>query len=886
MSQSSLKPILVVDKKGTLGSALVTKLSSLTLTVFVSSLDHPGKNVIAIPFHKKIPRIPNNSFSTIIIFYSGESELEQALPSFIKKAQETGARLLLVTSIFHYKEKIAEAFFKQYDHAEVVVLGDVFAGVELVPTPVNHLLWQAKTHGRVELLQNGLGLLYPVSLIDAVTGIEAATFSLAEDKQIFAVMPIHPYTELSFVRLLQKKYPLLQVDFLKGNFRSHYSLPHSAIPALEEYNLEEELYKLDLNPPVKKSTIPLKKIKGNSRMGKRRRSYRSAFFILSLIFFLLALPFIVTLTTAMGGGMLLKQAKLQAEKGQLPNALRSSQSAVTFLRLSDDTATTVKAVVGVVGLSNEVAPLQRLVHAGKEVAEASTEFLQAGVQLQTILTSSNKASKEDFLSAIGTLKEAALSLQTIEAEDQLPESYKKSLTKLNKPLGLLINLLDASPKLLGFDSKQQYLLLFQNNFELRPGGGFIGSYGLLQVDHGKIVDLKINDVYDADGKLKANIEPPFGLNRYMGAPHWFLRDSNFDPDFVKSASQAASFLKLETGENVNGVIGLDVSFLSSLLDATGPITLPDYNKTLTKDNFYLLTQSQVEDNFFPGSTQKKDFLRAAETELMRRIETRKFSYQKMITLMTSAVGEKHLLFAFSDPTIQKLFAINNLSGTLQEKRIADATTYLDSIGINEANIGQNKSNYYLKRSIDQDITIDGEGVVKGVTSIIYTNTSSPKTPFGGEYKAYLRLITPQETTLTKVQVDGKDEEIVEAVTDPRSYLSTSFRPPAGVEVDTRDSDGKTQFGLLIAVPAGQTKKISLSYTLLHKVNVDLPKWTYALHTIKQQGTLSDPYRLTIHYPLAVRLFTANQKVNDLGGKAILETTLTEDRDTNFTFTSK
>jgi len=886
MSQSSLKPILVVDKKGVIGSALVTRLASVSLTLFVSSQEHPGKNVISIPFHKKIPRIPNNSFSTIVIFYAGESELEQALPSFINKAQETGARLLLVTSIFHYKEKIAEALFQRYEHSQVVVLGDVFSGIEPLKTPINQLLWEAKTHGSVELLQNGLGLLYPVSLVDAVRGIESSIFTLAEDKKIFAVLPMHPLTELSFVRIIQKKYPLLKVDYLKGNHHLPYSLPHSAIPALDEYNLEKELYKLDLAPPIKKSTISFKKNKGNSIRAKTKKSHKSIFFIFSLIFFLLAFPFIVTVTTAIGGGMLLKQAKSQAEKGKLTDALHSSQSAVTFLSLSNETVTTIKAVVGVIGLSREVVPLQRLVHAGKEVAEASTEFLYAGVQLQTILTSSRNASKEDFLLAIGSLKEAALSLQAIEAEDELPESYKKSLTTLNKPLGLLINLLDASPKLLGFDTKQQYLLLFQNNFELRPGGGFIGSYGLLQMDHGKIADLKIYDVYDADGKLKASIEPPFGLHRYMGAPHWFLRDSNFDPDFIKSASKAASFLKLETGENVNGVVGLDVSFLSSLLEATGPIVLPDYKKTLTKDNFYLLTQSQVENDFFPGSTQKKDFLRAAETELMKRLEARNFSYQKMVALLTNAVEEKHLLFAFSDPAIQKLFAINNLSGTLQEKRIANPTTFLDSVGVNEANIGQNKSNYYLKRTFDQDITIDGEGVVNGVTTLTYANQSSATTPFGGDYKAYIRLILPQGAVLTSIRVDKENKQIVEAVTDPSRYLAKTFRPPEGIEVDTIDQDGKTQYGLLLTVTAGHTRTISLSYTLLHKVNIDLAKWTYSLHTIKQPGTLSDPYTLTLHYPLAVRLFSATKGVNDLGGKAILETNLNEDRDSNFTFTSK
>jgi len=886
MSQSSSKPILIVDKNGELGSALSSRLAAASLTIFVSSKEHKDKNVITIPFLKKIPKIPNNSFSTIIIVYSGESELEQAIPSFIKKARETEAKLVLVVSIFHFKEKIAEVLFKLYEHSQVIVVGDVFPSIELAKTPVNQLLREVKTDHRVVLLRDGLELLYPVSLSDTVKSIESAIFTISEDRQVFAIIPKHPLTELSFVRLIQKRYPLLQLDFVRGSSSNSYSLPKAAIPSLVENNIDKELQKLDLAPSTKKQVVTLKKINQGSSRTKLKKSHRSLFFLLSLTFFVLALPFLVTLATAVGGGFLLKQAKLQVENGELADALRSSQSAASLLTLSNDTVATVRAVVGTIGLSSQIAPFENLIHSGKEVAEASTEFLQAGIQLQKILTASGQSTKEDFLLAIGTLKEAALSLQAIEAEDELPSSYKKSLDAFSKPLALMVNLLDTSPKLLGFEGKEQYLLLFQNNFELRPGGGFIGSYGLLQVDHGKIASLKINDVYDSDGRLKASIDPPFGLRRYMGSPHWFLRDSNFDPDFSQSASQAASFLKLETGENVSGVIGLDVSFLSSLLDATGPISLPDYKKTLTKDNFYLMTQSQVENNFFPGSTQKKDFLRSAEAELMKRIEERNFSYQKMLTVLTAAVEEKHLLFAFLDPTIQKLFLINNLSGSLKDTRTADPSTYLDSVGINEANIGQNKSNYYLKRSIDQDITIDGEGVVSGVTAVGYLNQSSARTPFGGDYKAYLRLLVPQGAVLTSVQIDKSNEQVVEAETDPNRYLSKSFRPPNGLEVDRKDQGGKTQYGLYLIVKAGEAKRISLSYTLPIKLDLTQDKWTYSLKTIKQQGTLNDPYRLTVNYPLAVRLFTASGGVNDLGGKAILETDLSKDKVSVFTFVSK
>lgn len=884
MSVLAKHPVLIVDKEGILGPSLAEHLAQTSLTVLVSSQHVEGSNIIPIPFHKKIPRIPNNSFSHLFVVYSGEKELEEAFLSFIAKAKETQAKLILITSVFHYKEEIADKLFQLYEHAQVIVIGDIFSQVfHMGSSPVNQLLFEAKTFGRVELGGNGLSLLYPIALTDAVQGIISSAFTLAEDGQIFALLPTHPVPQLSFARMLQKLYPLLQIDFIKGKyFLPRTTLPKRAIPVLTETLLESRLKQLDLtHTPL---AAPLsKKTSRKFKVHTPASSKRPLFLIISLIFFLLALPFLLTMGSAITGGILLKQTETQAEKGDLSQALASAKAASTFFTLSDQTAITLRSIVSVVGLSHEVLGFQTLIHSGKEVAYATTELLEAGNQLQLILGSSKPASKEEYLAAIDKLKQGATSLQAIEAEDTLPEAYKKRLAMFERPMSLMINLLDASPQLLGFNGKQRYLVLFQNNFELRPGGGFIGSYGIVDVDHGKISQLKVNDVYDADGKLSAHIDPPFGLRRYMGAPNWFLRDSNYSPDFSTSASQAASFLKLETGESVNGVIGIDVSFLSSLLEATGPVKLPDYQQTLTKDNFYLLTQSQVENNFFPGSTQKKDFLRAAEAELMKRLQARQFSYKNMLMILTSNIVEKHLLFAFPDQTMQKLFSVNNLSASLRDQREQKPNTYLDGVGISEANIGQNKSNYYLKRSIDQTVTIDGEGIVTHSTKLTYTNTSSKQSQFSGDYKAYLRLIAPRGAVLTGIQIDNTEQVIAEAVTDENRYLAKSFKPPQGIEVDTSEEGGKTLFGLVLVVPQTQTKTLTITYRLPTNAPVDSQEWTYAFQFLKQQGTLSDPYSLTVNYPLAVKVFTSEPGVNDLGGKAVIDGSLNRDQVIDLTF---
>ena len=82
------------------------------------------------------------------------------------------------------------------------------------------------------------------------------------------------------------------------------------------------------------------------------------------------------------------------------------------------------------------------------------------------------------------------------------------------------------PEAIGLNGKRKYLLLFQNNMELRATGGFIGSYGIASFSDGKMQDLKISDVYTADGQLKGKIFPPGPITKYMGQPNWYLRDSN------------------------------------------------------------------------------------------------------------------------------------------------------------------------------------------------------------------------------------------------------------------------------------------------------------------------------------------------------------------------
>ena len=85
---------------------------------------------------------------------------------------------------------------------------------------------------------------------------------------------------------------------------------------------------------------------------------------------------------------------------------------------------------------------------------------------------------------------------------------------------------------------KKYVIFFANNMELRPGGGFIGSFGIFEIGNYSIGEIKIYDIYDADGQLTVHLDPPKPIAQYLHVPHWFFRDSNFSPDFFTNLPRA------------------------------------------------------------------------------------------------------------------------------------------------------------------------------------------------------------------------------------------------------------------------------------------------------------------------------------------------------------
>ena len=174
-------------------------------------------------------------------------------------------------------------------------------------------------------------------------------------------------------------------------------------------------------------------------------------------------------------------------------------------------------------------------------AVTSYTFVQKAGELSQITgVTMTKLFKGNFNSE-QSLSSITSNLSFLYSEGQrvsLETGNKDISSRLKQTYSKLLSLSEILPTILGFYEDKNYLLLFQNDDELRPTGGFIGSIGDAVVKKGKIQNLTIQDVYELDGQLRNHIEPPFIVRRYL-QPHLYLRDSNFYLNFQESASMAA-----------------------------------------------------------------------------------------------------------------------------------------------------------------------------------------------------------------------------------------------------------------------------------------------------------------------------------------------------------
>lgn len=423
--------------------------------------------------------------------------------------------------------------------------------------------------------------------------------------------------------------------------------------------------------------------------------------------------------------------------------------------------------------------------------------------------------------------------------EKLPE-WNSDLKKVKSEINDLAGTLDIAHKLLphidellAADGSKKYLLLFANNMELRPGGGFIGSFGILNVERFKIKSVTIYDVYDADGQLDAHIPPPNAIRDYLHQPHWFLRDSAFSPDFRENYFAAVKFLDREMGfTNFDGGILVTTTAIQSILEGAGPIYVAEYRETINKDNFYLKAQLFAEKDFFPGSIQKKSFLSAVADSLMIHLE----DYPSIGALrgIVNALNEKQIVLNFEDESVQS--TVDSLYWTgrviMPVCTVSDVPCAVDYLFPYDANLGVNKANFFVTQSTSFHVVFDKNGDINNRLKIIIKNNSPNDVFPGGIYKNYFQVMLPSAAEI---------KEITNNTIKVASYDETL--------------EQYKKIGFYIEIPHSSVAEVVVNYTLRNTLHEG--KSVYQLVLQKQIGSPDYDFELSVKLPNSIYLLNKN-----------------------------
>ncbi|MBI3963594.1 MAG: DUF4012 domain-containing protein [Candidatus Kerfeldbacteria bacterium] len=405
------------------------------------------------------------------------------------------------------------------------------------------------------------------------------------------------------------------------------------------------------------------------------------------------------------------------------------------------------------------------------------------------------------------------------------EPLRAELPRMQHAIDTIIPIVQTLPQIAGHPVPQTYLFLLQNNTELRPTGGFIGTYGVLTVDAGEIDAFRTDNVYNLDVPAKDRVHetPPEPIRKYLRQEQWFLRDSNWSPDFPTAAAKALEFYRLEGGtESFDGVIAVTPTLIESLLALTGEITIDGV--VFNEQNVVDTLEFQVEKGFYRqgiAQADRKEIIGTLSSKLLDALLALPQSrWPDLLQTLQRNLDEKQVLLYFDHPDVQQVITEQAWSGHLRE-------TDEDFLMVVDANMASLKTDLGIDRSISYAVSRDADGSLVADLSIRYQNNGSFnwKTT---RYRTYTRVYVPQGSVLLSSSGTMEDDRL------------QSRREGT---VDVQDELGKTQFGAFIAIEPKQEGTLSFRYRLPDRVAAQVAGGHYGLIVQKQPGTLG--HRLVV-----------------------------------------
>jgi hypothetical protein len=508
------------------------------------------------------------------------------------------------------------------------------------------------------------------------------------------------------------------------------------------------------------------------------------------------------------------------------------------------------------------------------------------------------AATENLSEAEGAMERysaARVGLSGVVAVDDLPWRVRQLIETSDELMPAAqggLRLAPTLPAILGQDGPRRYLLLAQNEDEIRATGGFITGAGLLTIQNGQIIDLSVMDSNLVDNwREKPYDFPPQPFYDYMGLELFLFRDANFWPDFPTSAQKALELYEYgQDSPPLDGVIAIDQEFLRLLVEATGPVPVPGTNQTINANNLVRTLQEarNIQEGQEVGEwvSNRKSFLSGFASAILAKFETGVSSINpvKLAGNLGAAAETRHLSIYLRDPAAAVALAETGWDGALTTHPPGDFLMAIDT------NMGYNKVNLFIERSISYELNLADGSSPRATTTLNYRHTGQPQSEpclqgvdeefeLASDYLSladkcywnYVRVYTPAGS-----QLIDSSRQVVPGET---MFNGVSWDRTAET---VEEHEGLTTFATFMLLPQSEEATITFEYELPGNIiSTADGLHVYELKVNKQPGMQTEPLSISVKLPPGASLRDVSPASAQVEGSVIVFRT---DLDSNVVLT--
>lgn len=416
-------------------------------------------------------------------------------------------------------------------------------------------------------------------------------------------------------------------------------------------------------------------------------------------------------------------------------------------------------------------------------------------------------------------------------------------------------------EILGSSRAQTYLLLFLNNTELRPAGGFIGAYAVVRIDKGVPQILKVEGTEILDNFAPQDFPsfPPEPLQKYLYLKRWGFRDSNWSPDFGDSAIAAMYLFKKEQGvasQEIDAVIGFTPTVIEEILKISGPLVVD--GEKYDADGFTQKLEYEVEYGYRERGLEfnaRKKVLADLTHALVSRIKTDVFKHwPQYFSLAQKMLAEKQITAYSIHPQAEEVLLNKGWAGEMKQSA-GDYVLWVD------ANLASLKTDKAIERELSYSFTATSSGKFVAALKMRYKH-NGVFDKFTTRYRTYARAYLPLGSKFISAQGSLKNDRTTEPGT-----------------VDQGVENGRQWFGTFIAIEPGKTGELIWKFYLAPQITADIKNNKYGLLAQKQIGTIANKLTLDLNFGKNIEVTSpAEAQANRGDGVYTYQTDLRLDRE--------